>query len=289
MNDLIHSTILVTGAGGQLGRQVVDLLRQAGATKVIAGSRDPSKLSIPGVDVRRIDFADAASLEIGFAGVDQVLIISTDVVGEVRQKLQLAAVEAAAKAGVKHIAYTSLSNPGPESPVLIAPDHRVTEEAIKATSVPYTFLRNSIYTDMLLQSLPSVLASGQWFTAAGDGRIAHVTREDCARAAVAVLLAGPQGVVEVAGPEPLSMEQIAAIASEVFGTPITVVKVSAEALAGGMTSAGLPAEVAALLASFETATSLGRHDVQSDVERLTGTPPTGLATFLEANRGAVGH
>lgn len=287
MTKLLHSTILVTGAGGLLGRRVVDLLRRAGATNLIAGSRDPSKLDIPGVEARRIDFADPASLAAGFADVDQVLIISTDVVGDVRQKLQLAAVEAAAKAGVTHIAYTSLANPGADSPVLIAPDHRITEEAIKATGAPYTFLRNSVYMDMLLQTLPTVLASGQWFTAAGEGRLAHVTRGDCARAAAAALLAGPQGVVEVAGPEPLTMDQIAAITSQVFDTEISVVKVSAEALTNAMTSAGLPAEVAEVLTSFETATRLGRHDVQSDIERLTGTPPMALAAFLTANRSAV--
>lgn len=287
MNDYLHSTILVTGAGGHLGRRVVELLQQAGATKVIAGSRDPSKLNVQGAEVRRIDFGDAASLAAGFAGVDQVLVISTDVVGEARQRLQLAAVAAAGKAGVKHIAYTSLTHPQADSPVLIAPDHRITEEAIIATGVPYTFLRNSLYMDLLLQSLPGVLSSGQWFTAAGDGRIAHVTREDCARAAVGALLAGPQGVVEVAGPVPMSTEEVAAIASEVFNKPISVVKVSDEALAAGMTSAGLPAPVAQLLASFETATRLGQHDVQSDVERLTGAPPVSVRAFLEANRDAI--
>lgn len=287
MNDYLHSTILVTGAGGHLGRRVVELLQQAGATKVIAGSRDPSKLNVQGAEVRRIDFGDAASLAAGFAGVDQVLVISTDVVGEARQRLQLAAVAAAGKAGVKHIAYTSLTHPQADSPVLIAPDHRITEEAIIATGVPYTFLRNSLYMDLLLQSLPGVLSSGQWFTAAGDGRIAHVTREDCARAAVGALLAGPQGVVEVAGPVPMSTEEVAAIASEVFNKPISVVKVSDEALAAGMTSAGLPAPVAQLLASFEAATRLGQHDVQSDVERLTGAPPVSVRAFLEANRDAI--
>lgn len=287
MSDYLHSTILVTGAGGHLGRRVVELLQQAGASKVIAGSRDPSKLNVQGAEVRRIDFADAASLEAGFSGVDQVLIISTDVVGEARQALQLAAVAAAGKAGVKHIAYTSLTHPEADSPVLIAPDHRITEEAIKTTGLPYTFLRNSLYMDLLLQSLPNVLASGQWFTAAGDGRIAHVTREDCARAAVGALLAGPQGVVEVAGPEPMSTEQIAEVASEVFGKPISVVKVSDEALAAGMVSAGLPAPLAKVLTSFETATRLGRHDVKSDVERLTGTPSMGVRAFLEANRETI--
>ena len=281
--------MLVTGAGGNLGRRVVELLVEAGASKVIAGTRDPGKVAIAGAETRRVDFSDPASLEAAFAGVDQVLIISTDVIGEVRQKLQRAAVDAAVAAGAKHILYTSLVHPDPDSPVVLAPDHWMTEQAIAATGIDHTFLRNAIYMDALLGALGNVVGSGQWFSAMGRGRIAHITREDCARAAAAALLSGPQGkrILNISGPQPMTIEAIAATVSEVFGKPVSVVHVDDAGLVAGMVAAGLPRPVAELLASFETATRLGQFDVPSDFEKLTGKPPMSLRDFLEANRAAI--
>ena len=290
MTDYKTSKILVTGAGGQLGRRVVELLLEGGATHVIAGSRDPSKLSIAGVETRTVDFSDPAGLDQAFAGVDQVLIISTDVVGEVRQKLQTAAVAAAARAKVKHILYTSLSNPGEGSPVLLAPDHDITERAIEATGIDYTFLRNALYMENFLQALPPALASGQWYVAWGQGRSAHVSREDCAKAAAAALLGGPKGkrIIDVAGPDSLTADEVAAIVTEVTGKPLAVVQVDDKALAAGMVGAGLPPFVADLLASFETATREGRSDVVSQVHELTGKPAQSLRDYLTANKSALG-
>ena len=290
MTDYKTSKILVTGAGGQLGRRVVELLLEGGATQVIAGTRDPSKLSIPGVEVRKVDFADAAGLDAAFAGVDQVLLISTDVIGEARQKLQATAVAAAAKAKVKHLLYTSLSNPGEGSPVLLAPDHDLTERAIEATGIDYTFLRNALYMENFLQALPSALASGQWYVAWGQGRSAHVSREDCARAAAAALLGGPKGkrIIDVAGPQSLTAEEVAAIATEVTGRPLAVVHVDDAGLKAGMEGAGLPPPVADLLVSFEQATRQGRANVVSQVEGLTGKPAQSLRDYLTANKAALG-
>jgi NAD(P)H dehydrogenase (quinone) len=288
MTDYRNSKILVSGAGGQLGRRVVELLLEAGATNVIAGTRDPAKLAIPGAETRKVDFADP-DLATAFAGVDQLLIISTDVIGELRQTLQTAAVAAAKAAGVKHIVYTSLTNPGPGSAVLLAPDHHVTEQAIEATGIPFTFLRNAVYMDMLLQSLPSALASGHWYTAAGSGRIAHISREDCARAAAAALLAGPQGgrFIDIAGADLLTTDEVAAVASDVLGKPINVVHVDDAGLTAGMVGAGLPQPVAELLTSFETATRLGQSEVKSQFADLVGKPPVSLREFLAANRSAL--
>ena len=290
MTDYKTSRILVTGAGGKLGRRTIELLLDGGATHVIAGSRDPAKLDIDGVESRRVDFSDPASLDAAFADIDQLLIISTDVVGELRQKLQVAAVEAAGRAGVEHIVYTSLTNPGPDSVVLLAPDHHLTETAIAKTGADYTFLRNAIYLDMLLMSLPHAVASGQWYTATGQGRIGRVSREDCARAAAAVLIAGPKGkqVIDVSNEERLTAEETAAIVSDVVGKPLGVVHVDDAGLTAGMVGAGLPQPMAELLTSFEKATRLGQSDVPSQFEAVTGRKPMGLRAFIEANRAAFG-
>lgn len=290
MTDFKDSKILVTGAGGQLGRRIVELLLEGGATNVVAGSRDPSKLAFPGVETRKVDFSDAASLDAAFAGIDQLLLISTDVVGEIRQKLQVAAVEAAGRAGVKHIVYTSLTNPGPGSAVLLAPDHHLTETAIQKTGAAYTFLRNAVYMDMLLMSLPHALSSGQWYSAAGQGKLGRITREDCARAAAAVLLAGPQGnrTLEISNSELLTAEETAAVVSAVAGKPVSIVHVDDASLSAGMEGAGMPKPFADLLTSFETATRLGQSEVTSDFEAVTGRKATSLRDFLVANKAALG-
>jgi NAD(P)H dehydrogenase (quinone) len=290
MTDYRNSKILVSGAGGKLGRRIVDLLVEGGASHVIAGSRDPGKLTVPtGVETRKVDFADAEGLDVAFAGIDQLLLISVDIIGEPRQKLQTAAVAAAKRAGIKHILYTSLTNPGEGSPVILAPDHDVTERAIAATGADYTFLRNALYMENFLQALPPALATGQWYVAWGQGRSAHVSREDCARAAAAAVLAGPKGkqIIEVAGPQSLSAEEVAAIATEVTGRPVAAVQVDDAGLKAGMEGAGLPPPVADLLVSFEKGIRIGRAEAVSQVEALTGRPAISLKDFLTANKAAL--
>ncbi|HEY9012185.1 MAG TPA: SDR family oxidoreductase [Devosia sp.] len=290
MTDFRQSKILVAGAGGKLGRRVVELLLEGGATQVIAGSRHPEKLDISSVETRKVDFADSAGLDAAFAGVDQLLIISTDVTGEVRQKLQTNAVAAAKRAGIPHIVYTSLVHPGPDSPVLLAPDHDITERAIEATGADYTFLRNAYYMENFLHSLPAAFASGHWYAAWGQGRSAHVSREDCARAAAGALLGGPRGkrIIDVAGPEALTAEEVAAIASEITGRPLAVVHVDDAALTAGMVGAGLPQPVAELLTSIETSIRMGHSDVATQVAELTGRAPLSIKDFLSANKAALG-
>jgi NAD(P)H dehydrogenase (quinone) len=291
-------TLMVTGAGGHLGRRVVEILLASGQGKVIAGSRDPSKLTAladQGAETRKVDFDDP-NLASAFAGVDRLLIVSTDAIDVPGRRLaqHKAAVDAAVKAGVGHVVYTSMPNPEPGSPIPFAPDHFGTEQALAASGLGWTVLRDSWYAENLLLSLPHVLATGQWFTSAGDGRVAHVTREDCARAAAAALAGdgtGAQGTDsahhDVTGPEALTTTEIAAIASDVFGKPITVVQVTDEQLAEGMVASGVPAFLAPLLVSFDTNTRVGRADLIGDgVKTLTGEDPTSLRDYLIANKAA---
>lgn len=293
MSDFLKSPLLVTGAGGKLGRRVVELLLAAGATNVIAASRDTGKiadLAAKGATLRTADFDDAASLDAAFAGVERLLIISTDTLGVpgLRQKQHAAAVAAAVKAGVKHIVYTSMPNPEPGSKVLFAPDHYETEQRIKESGLGYTILRNSWYMENLLLGLPHSLAAGQWFSASGDGRITHVSREDTARAAAAALttLTGSE-TLDVTGETPLTTAEIAALASSVFGKPLAVVPVTDEQLAAGLAASGMPAGFVPLVVSFDANTRAGGFNVVSDtVKRLTGSAPQTLKDFFIANKAA---
>jgi len=286
-------TFLVTGAGGHLGRLVVEHLLAAKAGKVIAASRDPAKLAdlaAKGAETRRADFDEPASLDAAFKGVDRLLIVSTDSVVEPGRRLrqQKAAVAAAARARVGHAIYTSMPNPEPGSLIPFAPDHFETEQALKKSGLPHTILRVSWYAENLLRSLPSILSTGKWRSAAGDGRVANIARDDVARAAAAALIKAPGGRFDLTGPELLTTRQIAAIIADVFGKKIEVVPVSDEQLLAGLIAAGVPRPFAELGVAFDANTRAGKIDIRSDaVAKLTGKPPASLRDVLTANKSAL--
>ncbi|MBX3010437.1 MAG: SDR family oxidoreductase [Caldilineaceae bacterium] len=286
-------TLLVTGGSGHLGRRVLELLLDAKAGKLVTTTRTPEKLAdlaARGVDVRKADFGDPSTLTTAFAGVDRLLLISLDVIGEQRQTQQHAAIAAAAAAGVKHVLYTSLPNPEPGNPAAVAPDHYATEQALAATALDWTILRDNLYMELLLGSLPATLGRGQWFSAGNGNKTAYITREDCARAAAAALAATTTGrqILTLTGPQALSDAEIAQIASEITGKPLQVNLVSAEEKSNALVGAGLPPFVANLLVSFETATAQGfLSEVSSAVTDLTGSAPQSVRDFLTANQAAL--
>lgn len=292
-----ESKLLVTGASGQLGRLVVRELLSSGLApqRLVVTTRKPeslAELAAQGVDVRAADFDDADSLARAFAGVDRLLLVSTDAIDRPGHRLQQhrRAVAAARSAGVKHVVYTSMPNPEPGSPVTFAGDHYGTEQALAASGIGHTVLRNYWYMDNLLQSLPSVLAGGKWFTAAGDGRVAYVTRADCARAAAAALASDEtrSATHDITGPDSLSTADIAQRASAVTGKPIEIVPATPEQLAAGMTAHGLPAFLVPVLVSFDVNTAQGRvAQVSASVRQLTGRAPQSLADFLAEHKAAL--
>ncbi|MND44505.1 Quinone oxidoreductase 2 [compost metagenome] len=289
--------LLVTGAAGQLGRAVLNHLLETSKVSpgdIVAASRDTSKLAdlaAKGVETRKADFTDEAGLAAAFAGIDRVLIISTDDLATPgnRLKQHKTAVAAATKAGVKHILYTSMPNPD-KSLVSFAPDHLGTEEAIKATGIAYTILRNAWYDDNYLMSMPHNLETGTWYTAYGAGKVSNISRDDCARAAAAALANPPAGstTLTLTGSESLNAEEIAALVSKASGKPLNVVHVTDEQLAGGLTSAGLPDFLVKMLVSADANIRAGNFDlITSDFEKLTGSKPQPLSVYLANNKGAL--
>ena len=290
--------ILVTGASGHLGGRIIHhLLATCGvaASAIVAGSRDTAKLSdlaARGVETRHVDFDDAASLKDALAGIDRLLIISTDALDSdgTRLRQHLAAVEAARNAGVGRIIYTSMPAPE-ESKVTFAPDHLGTEQAIKASGLAYTIFRNGWYMENLFMALPAALAGGQWYSSAGDGKLAHIARDDIARA-IAAGLASPAAenvTYTLTGDTARTTEEVAALASEITGKPLAVVHVSDEQLAQGMAAAGVPAPYIPTFVSFDTNTREGKISmVTDDANRLSGAPLTSLRDFLAASKAALG-
>jgi NAD(P)H dehydrogenase (quinone) len=290
--------LLVTGASGHLGRLVLDKLLERGieAGSIIATTRDPAKLAdyaAKGVEVRKADFDDTANLVEAFKGASRLALISTDALDDkgTRRRQHVNAVEAAKAAGVKHIVYTSMPNPTPDAKVLFAPDHRLTEEAIKASGLSYTILRNTWYQENQFMSLPSVLKSGgQWYTSTGEGKVAFIARADCADAIAAVLASGTteSATYTLTGAESFTSAEVAVLASDVLGTPVTVVQLTDEQLAGGMKQHGVPDFLIPMLISFEAAIRLGQlSDQTSDLEKLTGRKPTSFRSFFENNKAAL--
>lgn len=289
-------TVLVTGASGQLGRLVIDTLLASGKiapASIIATTRDAAKLSAyadRGVTVRTADFDNPASLDAAFAGAGKVLIISTDALDTPGKRLaqHKAAVAAASRAGAKHILYTSMPQPD-DSLVTFAPDHLGTEQAIKATGIAYTILRDGWYAENLFMSLPHALQTGAWYTSTGQGRIAHITRADTAAAiAGAVLKAGAESrTYTLTGAKSRTAEEIAAIVSEAAGKPLAVVHVTDAQLAEGLKAAGLPEFVVPTVVSFDANTREGKIAmVTDDAQTLSGRAPTSLEDFVAASKAA---
>jgi NAD(P)H dehydrogenase (quinone) len=292
-------TILVTGASGQLGRRVVHHLLESNGvlpSRIFATSRKPDALTqfaARGVVVRHADFDDATSLDQAFAGAETILIISTDLFDLVdgkRLKQHETAIAAARKMGAKHVAYTSMLYPEPGSPIPFASDHFGTEQALKASGISYTIFQNNAYQENLFMSLPSILASGRWFTAAAKGRTAYVARDDIAAAIATRLASKPEdgATLALTGARAYSNAEVASLATEVTGKNIEVVDVSDEALAEHLKNVGVPDPFVRLLVAVEVNARAGYADLETDlIKTLTSREPTSLKTFLEASKSAL--
>lgn len=292
MND----TLFVTGASGQLGRAVIQhLLATEGVVpgRIRAGTRDPAKLAdlaARGVRVVALDFEQPESMAEAFAGIGRLLLISTDALDRPGRRLaqHLAAVEAARAAGVGHVLYTSMPNPA-DSLLPFAPDHLGTETALQASGLRWSILRNAWYQENLLTELHAALERGQWTTAAGEGRYAPISREDCARAAAAALAGKAEAgrIYDLTGPELLMMDDIAARAGEVFGRPVVAVRLDEATRTAILVQAGLPPFIAPVLVASEANIRAGKFALLSgEVEALTGRAPASLAATFAALRDA---
>lgn len=288
---MTSSTMLITGASGHLGQSVLSHLLgslNVPAHRVMAATRSPARLAAwaaRGVGVRVADFDDERSLTCAFRGADRVLLISTDI-DRPGHRLQQheRAIAAAERAGVSHLIYTSMPEPR-RSLVLFAPDHAETEMALAASTLAnWTVLRNHWYFENLLRLLPGVLArGGAWPSAAGDGKLADIARDDLALAAAQVLAtARPQkAIYTLSGAEALTTEQQVRHLSAAIGQPLRRVPVSSDELVKGLVSAGVPEPFARMLASFDDNTAAGHMgQVSDDFEKLVGRPPRTLVSWL---------
>lgn len=284
-------TIAVTAATGHLGRLVVEdlLARGIPADQIVAGGRRVEvldDLAARGVAVRRIDYDVPETLAEGLAGVEKVLVVSGMDMGKRPQ--QHAAVAAAARdAGARLVAYTSIPR-ADTTPMLLAADHRGSEEAIRALGVPFTFLRNSWYFENYTAQIPTYLEHGAIVGSAGDGRVSAAARADYAAAAAAVLTTeGHEGTVYELGGEPgFTLSELADVVSRVSGKPVAYRDLPLEEYTAVLASTGMPEPVAAVYADVDRGIRAGELFVGSgDLGRLVGRPTSSLEDAVRAALG----
>lgn len=270
-NNRGHEKIIISGASGHIGGLTVEELLRRGVDphNLILVSRTPAKLdkyAQMGASVRFGDFTKPESLLAAYAGGDRMLLISISTGGRKRPQLQEGAIDAAKKAGVKQIAYTSFVNMDHNTSP-IAHDHRITEEYLKKSGVAWTMLRNSIYMDGLVMQAARMVKTGRAVIPPDETRVGYVTRADCAAAAAAVLITpGTENkAYDITGPELIGVRDIAEAASAVTGKPIEIVQGTQQPR--GFRVSG----------DFFSVTSTAVAD-------LTGRPATSLRQLLQQNK-----
>lgn len=271
--------IAVTGATGQLGRLVINaLLKKVPASEIIAAVRSPEKasdLAALGVQVLKADYSQPATLETAFQGVDKLLLISSSEVGQ-RIAQHTAVINAAKKAGVKLLAYTSLLH-ADKSTLGLGEEHRATEELLRDSGVPVVLLRNGWYTENYAASIAPALAHGAFIGAVADGRIASAAREDYAEAAATVLTQENQAgkVYELAGDDSYTLAEFTAEIARQSGKPVVYKNLSETDFKQALIGAGLPDGFASLLADSDAgAAKGGLFDDSHTLSKLIGRPTT---------------
>ncbi|GGG02917.1 SDR family oxidoreductase [Pontibacter amylolyticus] len=273
----------ITGATGHLGRLVVAKMKErAAADDLVALVRSPQKAADLGIEAREADYDKPETLQRALQGIDTLLLISGSEVGK-RARQHQHIIDAARQNGVQRIVYTSVLHADNTS-VSLATEHRATEQALKDSGIPHTFLRNGWYTENYTASIPGALAGGAVIGSAGEGKISAATREDYADAAVAVLTSeGHEGkVYELAGDEAFTLKEYAAELSRQTGRDIPYKNLPEAEYAAAMAGFGIPEEMARAIAGWDVSVSKGDlFDDSRQLSKLIGRPTTPLSVAIE--------
>ncbi|HEX8278775.1 MAG TPA: SDR family oxidoreductase [Segetibacter sp.] len=271
--------IAITGATGQLGRIVVNKLKEkVAAENIVALIRSTQKAQDLGVETREADYEKPETLEAALKGVETLLLISSSEVGK-RATQHQNVISAAKKNGVRRIVYTSLIN-ADTSTLSLAAEHVATEKALQESGIPHTILRNGWYTENWDATIPGAIAGGTLLGSAGDGKISAASRKDYAEAAVAVLTSeGHEGkVYELGGDEAFTLTDLAAEISKQTGKNIPYQNLPEAEYAAVLAKFGLPEGLAGLIAGWDI--SIAKGDLFNDSKQLstlTGRPTTPIS------------
>lgn len=278
-------TILVTGATGNLGRLVIASLLERGADpqSIIAGARDVTRAESLGVRAARLDYTAPSSITAALDGVDSVLLISGSEIGQ-RVAQHEAVIDAAKDAGVTKFVYTSAPK-ATTSDLVLAPEHKATEELIQASGLPAVILRNNWYTENYAADLARAAETGVLAAGVGEGRVASASRKDFAEAAAVVLLEdGHIGqMYELGGDVAWNYDDLAAAIAEISGREVTYQRLTADDQRAGLLAAGLDEGTAGFVVALDAGIASGAlADSDGTLARLIGRPTTPLVDGLRA-------
>jgi NAD(P)H dehydrogenase (quinone) len=273
----------VSGASGHLGKAVVsELLQRAGSHEIVAISRTPKNVPAP-AQGRLGDYDQPESLAKAYAGLDRLLIITTVAPEpEKRGEQNIAAIDAAVKAGVKHIVFISAVGTRREEEPARGASYWRGEQHLIAKAPAWTILRMNFYAEAFVQLAQAALNQGV-LPGLAENRAAFVAREDVAAAAAGILIGeGHAGAIYSAtGPERVSGAERAEIVAKITGKPIVFRVITEEQLRGALTKANLPPDAVNIVVSIQASFASGVFDILTgDVERLGGRPPKTLREVL---------
>ena len=274
--------IIVTGATGALNGATVDhLLDSLPGSEIAVVARDTAKaarFAEAGVEVRRGDYADPASLPAAFDGADQLLLVSASDPRADAVALHRAAVAAAVEAGVGRILYTSHQGAADDTPFGPGRDHAATERILAESGVPWTSLRNGFYAHSLAFFLGDWRATGIVEVPA-DGPVSWTAREDAAEGAARILLSdgAHDGPVTLTAAAALTFEEVTALAADVVGRPVEFRVLGDEEWLARRVAGGAPEPQARFLLGMHRAAAAGF---------FAGTDPT-LARLLDRDPRTV--
>jgi len=279
--------ILVTGATGQLGSKIVQhILEQKTDETLFVSVRNVEKaaaLKEQGVEVRHGDFDDPASLDEAFSNVDRLVLVSTDGDTPTRIRQHQTAIEAAKKAGVKLIVYTSLTKAN-EGLLNLAEVHKDTEQRLIESGIDYKILRNNWYLENEVDGLKQAIASGVLNTTYGAGQVGWLLRDEYAQAAAgAVLGKGETNQIFTLSNTLGTVDDLVKAASEVTGKAIQVNHIQDSEYAAALEAAGLPKEAISFVVEMNKGIREGGLAATSDdYEILTGKKPQTLVESLSS-------
>ncbi|MCU1542924.1 MAG: family oxidoreductase [Microbacteriaceae bacterium] len=281
-------SLIVTAASGNLGRLVVEslLARGTAPADIVATARKPESLNAladRGVRVARLDYNEPATVSAVVEPGDILLLVSGSEVGK-RAEQHTAVIAAAKDAGVARIVYTSAPR-ATTSALVLAPEHKATEETLVASGVPFTILRNGWYTENYVGQVEKGRATGAIEASVGDGRVASASRKDYADAAAVVLReAGHEGsVYELSGDAAWTFDDLAAAISDIVGREVAYTRLTPDEHAALLASRGLDDGTVGFVVALDGNIRDGLlGETSGDLSRLIGRPTTPLAEGLAA-------